>query len=165
MSPHLLRRSATAAALALALVAAGCGDDDDGQADAQQEAQPEAQPAPDVTTFEEGDFDDLPLPPRYTEISERVEEDGVVSQSFEVRNMTPQELIDWYAEALDEFEVLEAPEEIGVETYRGQWDLDGRELTVAAQGAETLEDNPSAPEVVTQLSLSLAPPGVNTNTP
>ncbi len=53
--------------------------------------------------------------------------------------------------------MVEEPEEIGVGTWRGQWEVDGRELTVVGQTAETLEDNPGAPEVLTQLSLSLEP--------
>lgn len=120
---------------------------------------PEAQPAPGVTTFEEGDFDGIPLPPRSTPVSERVEEDGVVSQSFEVRNLPPEELLEFYTDALEEHEVLEGPEEIGVGTTRGRWEVDRRELTVVGQTAETLDDNPGAPEVLTQLSLSLRPAG------
>jgi hypothetical protein len=162
MDPRTLRRAATATAVALALtVAAGCGDDDE----AADVPTPEAQPAPDVTTFEDGDFADLPLPPRNAPVSERTEEDGFVSQSFEVESMPPEEVLEWYTTALAEHDVLETPEMIGTESWRGQWDLDGRELTVAAQLAETLDDNPAAPEVLTQLSLSLAPPEADTNAP
>ena len=157
MTRRSLRRTGITLTAVLVLVA-GCGD---GSADGG----PAAQPAPEVSTFEQGDFDDLPLPPRHTPVGERVEEDGVVSRSFEVRNMAPEAVLDWYAEALAAFEVLEAPERIGVGSYRGQWDLAGRELTVAAQSAETLADNPGAPEVLSQLSLSLAPPGMDTNAP
>lgn len=139
--------------LALTLVA-GCGGDD-----ADGGGGPEAQPAPGVTTFEEGDFGDVPLPPRSTPVSAQVEEDGVVSQSFEVRNAAPDELLGFYTDALAEFEVLEEPESIGVGSQRGRWEVDGRELTVVAQSAETLDDNPAAPEVITQLSLSLRPVG------
>ena len=146
---HLLLAPAVSATLLLG----ACGDGDDGGSDSG----PEAQPAPGVTTFAEGDFDGIPLPPRSTPVGERAEEDGVVSQSFEVRNIPPQELLDFYAEALDGHEVLEHPEEIGLGTSRGRWDVDGRELTVVGRTAETLDDNPSAPEVLTQLSLSIRP--------
>ena len=116
---------------------------------------PAAQPAPAVTTFGQGSFEDLPLPPRATPVSERAEEDGVVSRSYEVRNSGPDALLSFYRDALAEHPVVEEPEEIGVGTHRGRWDLDGRQLTVVAQTAETLDDNPGAPEVLTQLSLSL----------
>lgn len=147
-SRHLLPATA-----GVALLLGACGGGDGGA------ASPEAQPAPGVTTFQEGDFEGIPLPGRATPLSERVEEEGVTSQSFEVRNIPPEELMDFYLEALAEHEVLEQPEEIGVGTSRGRWDVDGRELTVVGQTAETLEDNPGAPEVLTQLSLSLRPPG------
>ena len=137
-----------AAVLPVGLLA-GCGDDE------EPAVAGDALPAPDVTTFSGGDFDDLPLPPRATPVSERAEEDGVVSRSFEVRNTQPEALLAFYHDALQEFPVVEEPEEIGVGTHRGRWDVDGRELTVVAQTAETLEDNPGAPEVLTQLSLSL----------
>ncbi len=146
-SRHLLPATAVAA-----LLLGACGDGDGGGG-----SSPEAQPAPGVTTFAEGDFEGIPLPGRSTPVSERVEEDGVVTQSFEVRNFPPEELLDFYVEALAEHEVLEEPEEIGVGTRRGRWDVDGRELTVVGQLAETLDDNPGAPEVLTQLSLSLRP--------
>lgn len=146
-SRHLLPATAVAA-----LLLGACGDGDGGGG-----SSPEAQPAPGVTTFVEGDFEGIPLPGRSTPVSERVEEDGVVTQSFEVRNFPPDELLDFYVEALAEHEVLEEPEEIGVGTRRGRWDVDGRELTVVGQLAETLDDNPGAPEVLTQLSLSLRP--------
>lgn len=150
--PHpSLRRLLTAAALA-GVFLAGCGGDGDGTA----AGGPEAQPAPGVTTFQEGDFEGIPLPGLSTPVSERVEEDGVVAQSFEVRNTPSEELLEYYEDALSEYEVVEPPEELGVGTYRGRWLFEGRELTVVAQTAETLEDNPGAPEVITQLSLSLA---------
>lgn len=148
-----LRRVPTV--LVLGLLLGACGADDG--ADDGGGAAPEAQPAPGVTTFADGDFDGIPLPPRSTPVSERAEEAGVVSRSFEVRNMPPPELLEFYVSALAEHPVLEAPEEIGVGTHRGRWDVDGRELTVVGQTAETLEDNPAAPEVLTQLSLSLRP--------
>lgn len=147
-SRHLLPATAVAA-----LLLGACGDGNGGGGGSS----PEAQPAPGVTTFAEGDFEGIPLPGRSTPVSERVEEDGVVTQSFEVRNSPPEGLLDFYVEALAEHEVLEEPEEIGVGTRRGRWDVDGRELTVVGQLAETLDDNPGAPEVLTQLSLSLRP--------
>jgi len=146
-SRHLLLPTAVAA-----LLFGACGDGDSGGG-----SSPEAQPAPGVTTFAEGDFEGIPLPGRSTPVSERAEEDGVVTQSFEVTNFPPEELLDFYVEALAEHEVLEEPEEIGVGTRRGRWDVDGRELTVVGQMAETLDDNPGASEVLTQLSLSLRP--------
>lgn len=146
-------RNLLSATTVAALLLGACGDGDGGG------SSPEAQPAPGASTFAEGDFEGIPLPGRSTPVSERVEEGGVVTQSFEVRNLPPEELLDFYVEALAEHDVLEEPEEIGVGTRRGRWDVDGRELTVVGQQAETLDDNPGAPEVLTQLSLSLRPSG------
>lgn len=148
-----MRIAGASAAVAL-LAVAGCGD---GDGDGASVGEPEAQPAPGVTTFQEGDFAGIDLPSTATPVNERTEEDDAVAQSFEVRNTTPEEIMAFYSDALAEYDVLEAPEEIGVGTMRGRWEVDGRRLTVAAQTAETLNDNPGAPEVLTQLSLSLEP--------
>ena len=152
---HVRRRVVASASAVVALaVLAGCGD---GDSDGESPRTPEAQPAPGVTSFQEGDFEGIPLPSTATPVNERTEEDGVVAQSYEVRNATPEALMAFYADALAEYDVLEEPEEIGVGTRRGRWEYEERRLTVVAQTAETLEDNPGAPEVLTQLSLSLEP--------
>jgi hypothetical protein len=130
----------------VSLVFASCSPSDEG-----------TQPAPAVTTFEQGYFDDLPLPPRSEPVGERSEENGVVSRSYAVRDTSPERVLAFYSEQLAKSAVVEPPHDIGVGTLRGRWLLDGRELTVSA----TREDNLEATErfgddvgVITQFSLS-----------
>jgi hypothetical protein len=141
-------RTRTPVLLAVLLVLAGCGDDDGGAADGT-----EAQPAPDVTVFQEGDFDGIPLPPLADEAGERSEQDGVVVQSFFVRNRTPEDVLRFYEEQLDG-EVVTSPEANG-DAWRGTWLRDGRQLLVSAVPAPAAGDD----EVVTQMSLELSPAG------
>lgn len=137
-------------ASAACLVLGGCGaDNDEG-----------TQPAPDVSTFEQGEFSDLPLPPRSEPVSERAEEAGVVSRSYAARDTSPEAVMEFYAQELDGAVVLAPPEDIGAGTQRGRWLVGDRELTVSA----TMEDPLEAAErfgddvgVVTQFSLSLSP--------
>lgn len=133
---------------ALAVVLVGCGDD--GGAGG-----PEAQPAPDVTTFQEGDFSGIPLPPRAEEAGERSERDGVVVQSFFVRDKTPREVLDFYATHFDLQGVTPTmtPQEFGNDAWRGSWQLEGRELLVSATSAPSAGGG----DVVTQMSLELSP--------
>lgn len=134
------------AVVPLLLGAAACGDD--GGAD------PEAQPAPGVTAFAQGDFSDIPLPPRTDAAGDRSEEDGVVARSYFVRNRTPEEVLDFYTDYFDTEGVpaVATPAPAGTEAWRGRWLLDGRELLISATPAPTADDD----EVVTQLSLRLA---------
>lgn len=118
------------------------------------------QPRPDVTTFEEGTFDDLPLVPESDPVTPPNQEDGVDTRSYVVRNTTPAEVLEFYEQQLAEFTVVSAPEEIGEDTYRGRWQLDGgRVLTVSATPGETLQsgDSAYAGEFLAQYSLTLAP--------
>ena len=67
----MLRRSSVAAAAGvLTMAALGCG---------SGEKQPAAQPVPEVTSFERGRFDDLPVFFRSDPLGPRSEKDGVVS--------------------------------------------------------------------------------------
>lgn len=129
---------------------AGCGaDSDEG-----------TQPRPDVTTFEEGTFDGLPLVPESDTLTPPNQEDGVQTRSYVVRNTAPAEVLEFYEQQLAELIVVNAPEKIGDDTYRGRWRLDGGEvLTVSATPGESLQNGDSAyaRELLTQYSLSLAP--------
>ncbi len=132
----------------VSVVFASCGPSDEG-----------TQPAPAVTTFEQGHFDDLPLPPRSEPVGERSEEDGVVSRSYAVRDTSPERVLAFYSEQLAGSAVVEPPHDIGVGTLRGRWLLDGRELTVSATREDTLEAIERFGDdvgVITQFSLSLA---------
>lgn len=134
------------------LIATGCGADGDSEKGAQ--------PRPDVTTFEEGSFDDIPLVPESDPVTPAHQEDGVDARSYRVHNTTPAEVLQFYEQQLAESTVVSGPEEIGNDTYRGRWQLDGgRVLTVSATPGETLASGESADagEFLTQYSLSLGP--------
>ena len=139
--------------MGVSLLVAGCG------ADGGQGGEG-AQPRPDVTTFEDGSFDDIPLVAESDPVTPPNEKDGVDSRSYVVRNTTPAEVLEFYEQQLAESTLVSAPEEIGNDTYRGRWQLDGgRVLTVSATPGESLQtgDSPYAGELLTQYSLSLAP--------
>ena len=135
---------------ASSVIVAACGaDSDEG-----------TQPRPDVTTFEEGTFDDLPLVPESDPVTPPSQEDEVDTRSYVVRNTTPAEVLEFYEQQLAELTVVSPPEEIGDDTYRGRWQLDGgRVLTVSATPGESLQsgDSAYAGELLAQYSLSLAP--------
>ncbi len=117
------------------------------------------QPAPAVTTFGQGDFENLPLPPRSEPLGERSEEDGVVARSYAVRDTSPERVLAFYSQQLPAPAVVEPPHDIGAGTFRGRWLLDGRELTVSATVDDTLEAIARFGDdagVITQFSLSLA---------
>ncbi|HEV2070557.1 MAG TPA: hypothetical protein VGR26_12255 [Acidimicrobiales bacterium] len=144
------RRVLTLLMAATSVIVAACGADSD-------EA---TQPRPDVTTFEEGAFDDLPLVPESDPVTAPNQEDGVDTRSYVARNTTPAEVLEFYEQQLAEFTVVSAPEQIGEGTYRGRWQLDGgRVLTVSATPGESLRsgDSPYAGEFLAQYSLTLAP--------
>lgn len=139
----------------VALLIAGCGDGDGG------DDVGDAQPAPDVQTFQDGDFGEIPLPPLAEEAGERSEEDGVVAQSFFVRNRTPQEILEFYEAELAalDAQVVSSPAASG-DAWRGTWLVGDRELLVSAIPAPTVEGaEVEHAEVVSQLSLELSPAG------
>lgn len=151
--PTIRDRSARLLALLILVLAAACGGDGDGV------GEPEAQPAPDDATFGEGDFADVPLPPLAEPAGERSERDGVVAQSFFVRNRTPEEVLSFYADYFEaeDVEEIDAPE-ADRDAWRGTWLLDDRELLVSAIPAPTAEgDEVEQSDVVSQMSLELAP--------
>ena len=149
MDPRRVMPVNLLAVAVIALAGSGCTPSDDG-----------TQPRPDVTTFEEGRFDNIPLLPRSEELSPPNEEGGNVARSYVVRNTAPEDVLGFYETELAEFEVIEEPASIGADTFRGRWRLDGeRVLTVSATLASSLGDVPDIPdsEQTTQYSLSLSP--------
>ncbi len=139
--------------MGVSLLVAGCGADGD-------EGAQGAQPRPDVTTFEEGPFADLPLVPESDPVTAPNREDGVDTRSYVTRNTMPAEVLEFYEKQLAEFTVVSAPEQIGEGTYRGRWELDGgRVLTVSATPGGSLQsgDSAYAGKFLAQYSLSLAP--------
>ncbi len=130
----------------LVLVAlAGCSD---------REEREGAQPAPDVTTFEQGRFDDLPLAPRSDPVGLRSEKEGVVSRSYTAKGTTPEQVLRFYEQNLQGWRQVEPVHQVGTSTYRGTWAEGEWLLEVSAGTAPTVDDRP---EVQAQYSLVLRP--------
>ena len=149
MDPRRVMPVNLVAVAAIALAGAGCTPSDEG-----------TQPRPDVTTFAQGDFGDIPRLPRSEAWTPPNEEDGNVARSYVVRNTAPEDVLGFYEEQLADFELVEEPASIGANTFRGRWRLDTeRVLTVSATLANNLGDVPDIPdsEQATQYSLSLSP--------
>lgn len=153
---HTTRRPLIVVLLLAGAVLGACGSDD-GSRD-----RGDAQPAPGVTTFADGDFADIPLPPRAEPAGERSEQQGVVVQSFFVRDRTAEEVLQLYGTYFEGEGVatLLPPEPFGNDAWRGRWLLDGRELLVSAAPAPSVDDGEvEHADVVTQMSLELSPAG------
>ncbi len=135
---------------ALALLVAGC---------APRGEDPATQPAPDVTTFEQGRFDDLPQFPRSDPVGPRTEEAGVVARSYGARGASPEQVLEFYKEALEEGWNMVTPiERLGPSTFRAEWVSDEYRLLVSATRESTLDPpDDAANPVVTQYSLTLHP--------
>ena len=148
--PSRLGRAMASTLLVGALVAA-CedGDGDEG-----------TQPAPGVSSFEQGRFDDLPLPTEAEPVGLRSEQEGIVTRSYEVPDMLPADVIEFYEQALDEQgwtvrQIEELPQGV-----RGDWEIEGYDLRVSANEAPGLDAPGSQPG--TQLSLVLSPSSATT---
>ncbi|MDP9072461.1 MAG: hypothetical protein M3N68_14480 [Actinomycetota bacterium] len=111
------------------------------------------QPAPDVSFFTEGDFEGLPRYPRSETLSGRTEKEGFVTRSFAVRNARPRQVLEWYAEQLDRWPMIEAIHKVGATDYRAAWLKEGRRLQVSAGPAPGTEGGDPA----VQYSLVLGP--------
>ena len=134
--------------LVLASVASACGAD--GRRDAQ--------PAPGVSVFRDGRFDEIPRYPRTDPLGGAVEKGDVVSQSFVARNATPHQVLEYYERSLAGWSVVEPVRAVGEGAVRGAWAKDGRHLVVSAGLAPTVEaDDPERP--MAQYNLQLGPPG------
>ena len=117
----------------------------------------ETQPAPDVTTFEEGAFEQLPLYPDSEPIGARSEKDGVVTRSYKVQNVTVDMILAFYAERLEAAGWERAEPALRENTEsRADWVNDQHRLEISAQDIRGPEDPPSDQHVV-QYSLVLHP--------
>lgn len=137
--------------LCLAVAMSACGDDaDDG----------DAQPAEDSPTFVEGDFGEVPVHPLADPVGERSTTGDVTAQSFEVRNLTRDQLFEWYDENLDGWTSETTPGPVGEApeaSWRGTWTSGDRRLIVTASEGTTLSGSSSSDDVRLQYSLSLEP--------
>lgn len=146
-------------ALILAIGGAGCGADD---------TSPSAQPAPGVTTFAEGEFGSIPVMPQSEPIGERSDTEGVVAQSFKLRNGSPQAVYDFYADALaPEWTLVEEWHALGGAenpSYRAIWHKGQDRLVVTAAAAPTAAAGGAgeSADPVVQYSLSLEPADADT---
>lgn len=133
-----------------AVVLAGCG---------AGTANPVAQPAPGVTTFEEGRFDDLPQYPRSEPLGPRHEKDGVIARSYKAAGASPDQVLEFYRDALQErWNMVTAVEKLGVGTLRADWVDDEYRLRVSATRESLLDSEEDASETAaTQYSLTLHP--------
>ena len=115
------------------------------------------QPAPDVTSFEQGRFDNLPVFPRSDPFGPRSEKEGIVSRSYRATGVTADEIIDFYAEELaaDGWEMTEPVFRSDTET-RGDWVVDDYRLEVSAARIDD-DRNPTSENVVIQYGLVLRP--------
>jgi hypothetical protein len=144
----------------LVLGLGACGDDGE---ETRTERGIGAQPAPGADTFEQGLFDGLPHPPRSDPLGPRTEKADVVSQSFQVRDSLPVDVLAFYEQHLTgEWGERQDPRQIGAgPTWKGVWVRDTWELTVSATEAPTLNQttDPEAAlnNVFSQYSLSLSP--------
>lgn len=154
MDRNAVRRAIASLAFAAvtSLVLAGCGDED---------PPPAAQPTPAVTTFEPAVFDDIPQYPRTEPVGPRTEEHGVVSRSYKAPGTSPEQILDFYKDALEERWRMVAPvEKLGVGTLRADWvnNDDDYRLRVSATREPLLDSQKDASETfVTQYSVTLHP--------
>ncbi len=139
----------TAAAL-VALGLGGCG---------AGETDPVAQPAPGVTTFQEGRFDDIPQFPRSEPLGPRHKKDRVVTRSYKAPGASPDQVLDFYRRALQErWNMVTAVEKLGVGTLRADWVDDDYRLRVSATRESLLDSQDDASQTaVAQYSLTLHP--------
>ena len=143
-------RLIAATVLAVTAMVAGCGGDT---------SEPEAQPVQDAADFDEGAFGDLPLYPRSTPLGEVARTDDTVSRSYRAAGASPAMVLEFYEDSLVDWEVVEAPQQIGAaSTMRGVWRDDSLELTISATEGPTVPQEEGAtggnPEA-SQYSLSL----------
>ena len=149
--PGALRRLVVggAAAAVVLLGVTGCASSGDEEG---------TQPAPGVTSFQQGDFGDVPLPDRSDPVGTRSETDGVVTQTFAARDTTVDALIDFFDSQLPAagWEPAEAYEtENGI--YRGDFTKDGRRLEVVIDQVPDLPEDETGGAQPVQFSLILNP--------
>ena len=143
-----------------ALTLAACGDDAEGDTDTDidtdvvaDEEQQDAQPTPGSAGFTEGDFDDIPIARGATEISEKTERDGAISQSFTATATSPEQIMEFYTSQLAElgWQEVEAVRETGTDSLAAAWVSGNDRLEISALLAQGVEDEQ------TQFSIVLLP--------
>lgn len=120
----------------------------------EREEREGAQPAPDVTSFEQGRFDNLLLAPRSDPVGPRSEQEGVVSRSFTAKGTTPEQVLRFYEQNLTGWRQVEPVHEVGTSSWRGTWEQGQWRLEVSAGRAPALDD---PLEAQAQYSLVLRP--------
>jgi len=142
----MLLRRVVLVVMALSLVLAGCGRD--------RQSREGTQPAPAVTTFEQGRFDDLPLFPRSDPIGPRSEKDGVVARSYTARGTTSERLLQFYEGNLPGWRQVEPIRKFGTSSYRAAWTRGNWLLEVSSGASPAFDD---AGDAQVQYSLVLRP--------
>jgi hypothetical protein len=138
------------AAMLVVVAVAACGN---GEA-------PDAQPVEDAAAFDDGAFGDLPLFPKSDPLGEVARSDDTVSRSYRATMASPAMVLDFYEDSLVDWQVIEAPKQIGAgSTMRGIWRDGNLELTVSATEGPTVPEEGAelgdAGAAVSQYSLSL----------
>ncbi len=139
---------AVAFLLGMGLVACGRNGPDEG-----------TQPAPAVTTFEQGRFGDIPLFFRSEPVGPRSEKDGVVARSYKATGASPQQVLEFYRDGLPPRWTMVTPiEKLGVNTFRADWVDESYRLRVSATREPLLDrDDDVVEPIVSQYSLTLHP--------
>lgn len=150
---HRMRpRLAALAPLLLLALLASCGG---------TSTSPEALPADDAPVFVSGDFGEIPVHPLAEEVGEKTKKDGVVAQSFRIRNTSRDQLFAWYEERLDGWVQEAAPAAVGDApdaAWRARWTRQDKRLIITVSQAPALDKGGSPDEdSVLQYSLSLEP--------
>lgn len=147
---RLQRGKAGVLTTVMVMTIAGCGDG---------EKQGVTQPAPNVTTFEPGRFDDLPQYPRSEPVGPRSDKSGAVARSYRARGAAPQVVLEYYEKNLDpaRWRMISRIEQLGNDTYRAAWASGSYRLRVSATREPQLDENAASTQVITQYSLTLEP--------
>jgi hypothetical protein len=155
--PRRRHFAAVAAAVLVVAIAPGCGSDAPGSGSGGGAAPGAAVdgevPTPRASFFTEGELDDIRLPGGASEISGKTEEDGAITQSFAVTEMTPPRIMGFFEDSLPSsgWETVEPVAPRGTDAVFGAWARDGRRLEVSAGPAPEVDDERS------QFSLVLLP--------
>lgn len=136
-------------AAAGAVLVSGCG---------PTRSHPVAQPAPGVTTFQPGNFDDLPLVPRSDPLGPRHDTGGTAVRSYKAVGTTPENVLHFYQGALGSgWHLVGGINQVGVGTYQADWENGQYHLRVSATNAPTLnQQDPAASDAIVQYSLTLS---------
>lgn len=135
-------RSFTALLLALVLGAAACASDSDAPADGPGEGQPGVEAGAPV----DAELADVPVPEAAVAVGEVVDQDGVQTQSYIVTATSPELVIDFYDEQLDELGWDMLDRTAFNTGLRATWTQDDDELLITA--------NPDGQD--TELNIQLA---------